>query len=396
MIDFSLTQKQADLRERVLAFVRAEIIPLENDPRQGAHGPSEELRRELNARARRAGLLAPHVGVEWGGLGLDHRDLAVVFEAAGYSLLGPLALNCSAPDEANMFLLERIADEDQKRRFLRPLAAGEMRSCIAMTEPHPGAGSDPGMVLTTARRDGDDFVINGRKWLITGADGAGFAIIMARGEQEGEGVSMFLADMASPGITVERVLDTLDQGFAGGHGVLALENLRVPRANLLGTLGEGLRNAQVRLAPARLTHCMRWLGATCRAHEIATEYARARHAFGKPIGEHEGVGFMLADNEIDLHQCRLTIWHAAWLLDQGRSAGTASSMAKVFCSEALFRVADRCVQVLGGLGITSDTMVARLFRELRAFRIYDGPSEVHRWAIARRTLRGQRRDGASS
>lgn len=384
MIDFSPTAEQEALRARVSAFIRDEIIPLEGDPRQGPHGPRDEFRRELNARAARAGLLAPHVGSAFGGLGLDHVGCALVFEAAGYSPIGPIALNCSAPDEGNMHMLELIATPQQQERYLRPLASGEVRSCFAMTEPAPGAGADPALLATEARPDGDDYVINGRKWLITGARGAAFAIIMARTT---EGATMFLSDMQAPGIRIERILDTIDQGFAGGHAVLAFDNLRVPRSAVLGAVGEGFKYAQVRLAPARLTHCMRWLGAARRAHDIACQYAATRRAFGKTLGEHEGVGFMLADNELDLHQCRLVVWQCAWLLDQGQSAGTASSMAKVICSEALFRVADRCVQILGGMGVTQDTVVERIFRELRAFRIYDGPSEVHRWALARRALR---------
>jgi len=387
MIDFSLTPAQGELRSRVDAFIRDRIVPLEGDPRQGPHGPNDEFRRELNALARAAGLLAPHVGREWGGLGLDHVSCAIAFEAAGYSLIGPIAMNCSAPDEGNMHMLEVIATDAQKRRFLAPLASGAVRSCFAMTEPAPGAGADPSLLATEARPEADGYVVNGRKWLITGADGAAFAIIMARAP---EGATMFLADMDAPGIRIERILDTIDQGFAGGHAVLAFENLRVRRDDVLGAPGEGFKYAQVRLAPARLTHCMRWLGAARRAHEIALRYAAKRKAFGKNLVEHEGVGFMLADNEMDLHQCRLAIWHCAWLLDQGESAGSMSSMAKVICSEALFRVADRCVQVLGGLGVTRDTVVERIFREIRAFRIYDGPSEVHRWALARRALRSAR------
>ncbi len=202
------------------------------------------------------------------------------------------------------------------------------------------------------------------------------------------GATMFLAPMSAPGIVVERVLDTLDQYMSGGHAVIRLDGLRVPESAVLGRIGEGFRYAQVRLAPARLTHCMRWLGAARRAHDIAADYARRRTAFGKPLGEHEGVGFMLADNAMDLHTSRLVIWHTAWLLDQGRRAGHESSMAKVVCSEAIWRIVDRSMQILGGLGITDDTIVARLFREVRPFRIYDGPSEVHRWSIARRLLRG--------
>jgi len=335
------------------------------------------------------GLLAPHASERWGGLGLSHRERAIVFEAAGYSTLGPLALNCAAPDEGNMHLLEVVANEDQKERWLKPLVSGEIRSCFAMTEPPPGAGADPSLLRTTARRDGNHFVIDGCKWLITGAEGAGFVIIMARFEEHGSngGATMFLVDMDTPGIHIQRTIDTMDRSFASGHAELVFKDLRVPADQVLGEVGEGFKYAQVRLAPARLTHCMRWLGAARRAHDIAVDYARRREAFGRPIGEHEGIGFMLADNEMDLHQCRLMIWHTAWLLDQGQPARHESSMAKVLCSEALFRVADRCVQILGGMGVTHDTIVAHIFLGIRSFRIYDGPSEVHRWAIARRVLK---------
>jgi acyl-CoA dehydrogenase len=388
-MDFTIPDELAALRERVECFVRDEILPREKDPRQGAHGPSDDFRRELVGLARRAGLLSPHVGREWGGLGLDHRGKAIVFEAAGYAPLATIAMNIFAPDEANMHLLEQVADARQQQEWLRPLAAGEIRSCFMMTEPAPGAGADPSMMLTTARRDGDNFVIDGTKWLITGAVGAGLAIIMAKNEDDPlgpAGATMFLAPMDAPGIHIERVLDTLDQYMAGGHAVVRLDGLLVPETAVLGRVGQGFRYAQARLAPARLTHCMRWLGATRRAHDIAADYARRRTAFGRPIGEHEGVGFMLADNEMDLHTCRLVIWHTAWLLDQGERARHESSMAKVICSEAIWRVVDRSMQILGGLGITDDTIVARLFREVRPFRIYDGPSEVHRWSIAQRVL----------
>jgi acyl-CoA dehydrogenase len=198
--------------------------------------------------------------------------------------------------------------------------------------------------------------------------------------------TMFLADMDQPGIYHERSMDTLDNCFTGGHGVLRFDNLRVPATDVLGEVGQGFRYAQIRLAPARLTHCMRWLGQARRAHDIALDYASRRHAFGKPLAEHEGVGFMLADNDIDLHTARLHIWHTAWLLDQGQKGGFESSRAKVACSEAEWRVVDRCVQILGGQGVTADTPVMRIFMDMRAFRIYDGPSEVHRWSMARKLV----------
>jgi len=384
MIDFSLPPDLEALRVRTAEFVRNDVIPLEKDPRQDSHGPSDALRDELVSRARRAGLLAPHVSPHYGGLGLGHLGRAVVFAEAGYSMLGPVALNCAAPDEGNMHLLEVVASQAHKDRWLAPLADGRARSCFCMTEPHPGAGSDPDLLSTVAVRDGDHYVINGRKWLITGAKGAGFAIVMARIEGPDGGPTMFLTDMNVPGIHIVRAIDSIDASFTGGHAELEFRDLRVPADQILGEPGQGLRYAQVRLAPARLTHCMRWLGAARRAHGIAVAYANRRQAFGKPIAEHEGIGYMLADNEIDLHMCQLAIWHTAWLLDQGKPGRHESSVTKVFCSEALFRVADRCVQVLGGMGVTGDTIVERVFRELRAFRIYDGPSEVHRWAIARR------------
>ena len=371
-MDFALSDELGELKERTERFVREQILLYESDGRQTAHGPAEELRLELVGLGRRAGLLSPHVGREWGGLGLDHRAKAVVFEAAGYSPLGPVALNCFAPDEANMHLLEQVAEERQKEEWLRPLAAGEIRSCFMMTEPAPGAGSDPAMLRTTARRDGADFIIDGTKWLITGAVGAELAIIMAKNNSDTlgpHGATMFLSPMRAPGIHIERVLDTLDRFMAGGHAVVRLDGLRVPESAVLGRVGAGFRYAQVRLAPARLTHCMRWLGAACRAHDIAADHARRRTAFSKPIGEHEGVGFMLADNEMDIHQSRLVIWHAAWVLDQGQRGTYESSMAKVICSEAIWRVVDRSMQILGGLGITDDTIVARLFREVRPFRM---------------------------
>lgn len=389
-MDFSLAQPLRELQERTRRFIAEVVMPLEGDPRQDAHGPSDALRDDLIREAREWGLLTPHASRALGGLGLSHVDKAIVFEEAGYSPLGPVALNIHAPDEGNVHLLEAIATDAQKDRWLCPLVEGRVRSCFCMTEPDPGAGADPTMLQTTARRDGDDFVIDGVKWFITGALGAAFAIIMAR--DESGGATMFLADMDQPGIRIERLMDSLDSCFTGGHGVVRFEGLRVPSSNVLGAVGEGFRYAQVRLAPARLTHCMRWLGAARRAHDVAVAYTNRRQAFGKSLIEHEGVGFQLADNEIDLHTARLAIWHCAWWLDQGEKGRHESSVAKVLCSEALWRVVDRCVQVLGGSGVTSETIVARIFRDMRAFRIYDGPSETHRWSIANRIARNARKE----
>jgi acyl-CoA dehydrogenase len=383
-MDFSLSPQLLELQAKVRAFIREEVLPYENDPRQDAHGPHEDLRAELIEKARTVGLLTPHASKEMGGLGLTHVEKAIVFVEAGYSTLGPIAMNIHAPDEGNIHLMEVVANESQKKRWLKPLVNGDIRSCFAMTEPAPGAGADPSMLATSAVKDGDDFIINGTKWFITGATGASFAIIMAK--LEDGSATMFLSDMDKPEIKVVRQMDALDSCFTGGHGVIEFKNLRVPSKDVLGELGKGFRYAQIRLAPARLTHCMRWLGQAQRAHDIAVEYARTRRAFGVQLGAHEGVGFMLADNDMDLHTAKFHIWHTAWLLDKGERGNFESSRAKTVCAEAECRVVDRCVQILGGQGVTAETIVMKIFKDIRGFRIYDGPSEVHRWSMAKKII----------
>ncbi|WP_067531454.1 acyl-CoA dehydrogenase family protein [Nocardia crassostreae] len=389
MIDFSIPAERAAERDRVRQFVIDKIVPFERDPRLTAQGLNDELRQELVELARAEKLLTVQASVELGGRGLTHVEQAVLYEAAGWSTLGPVAMNCAAPDEGNMFLLSKIADPEQTAKYLQPVIDGHQRSVFAMTEPG-GAGSDPNQLTTEAVFDGENFTINGRKWLITGADGAKTWIIMARlaaNPHLPEGPTLFITDGDTPGIVIERVMSTMDRNYVGGHAVVNFDNLVLPRESVLGETGQALRYAQLRLAPARLTHCMRWLGAAERAQSIAIDYAKTRTAFGKPIGEHQGVSFMLADNEIALHQCRLTIWHACWLMDQGEKARHESSIAKSFVSEELFKVTDRCVQVLGGIGISDETVVEMIFRDMRAFRLYDGPTEVHKYAIGRKILR---------
>ncbi len=374
-------QTGAEIADRVAAFVRDQVVPFERDPRCGAHGPSDDLVAELRGLARAAGLMTPHIRPD--GSHLSHRATALVLRASGWSMLGPVALNVMAPDEGNMFLLGRVATPAQQQRFLQPLVSGQARSAFFMTEPatDQGAGSDPQMLRTTARLEGDTWVIDGRKAFITGAEGAKVGIVMAKAEA---GATLFLIDLPHPAVRTERVLDTLDSSMPGGHVVVAIEGLRVPASQVLGEVGAGFKYAQVRLAPARLTHCMRWLGACDRAQQIASDYALRRQAFGKPLIEHEGVGFQLADNRIALQQAWLMIDWCATVLDSGAHGTVESSMAKVSVSEGLFAVADRCVQVMGGTGVSGDSIVEQVFRELRAFRIYDGPTEVHKWSLAKR------------
>lgn len=389
MIDFEIPAEVAVRRDEIRAFVAERIVPFERDPRLTRHGPNEDLRTELVGLARDAGLLTFQAPRRFGGWEPSHCDQAVLYEAAGWSTLGPVALNCAAPDEGNMYLLARIATEKQAEEFLVPVIDGRQRSVFAMTEPG-GAGSDPDQLRTEAVFDGAEYVINGRKWLITGADGARTWIVMARvvpNEHNAGGPTLFLCDGRTPGIEIERVMDTMDRNYVQGHGVVRIDNLRLPASAVLGEVGQALRYAQMRLAPARLTHCMRWLGAAERVQSIAVDHARTRTAFGKPIAEHQGVGFMLADNEIAIQQCRLGIWWACWTLDNGAKGRHESSMVKAYVSEELFKVADRCVQVLGGMGISDETPVGMIFSDMRAFRLYDGPTEVHKYAIARQVLR---------
>ena len=375
----------AAIAARVETFVRDVVIPYETDPRRDHHGaPTDALMHEMREKARSAGVLTPHILPD--GRHLSQRETAAVLIKSGLSPLGPLAVNTGAPDEGNMFLLGRIASDALKERFLRPMVEGRTRSAFFMTEPalEGGAGSDPSMMQTRCWQEGDEWVIDGRKAFITGAQGAGVGIVMAKAEA---GACMFLVDLPHPAIVIEHIPNTIDNSMPGGHATLRIDHMRVPASQLLGKEGQGFDYAQIRLAPARLSHCMRWLGACIRAQEIAVDYANRRMAFGKVLIEHEGVGFMLAENLIDLQQCRLMIDWCADVLDGGSAGIAESSMAKVAVSEALMRIADRCVQVMGGRGVTGDTVVEQVFREIRAFRIYDGPTEVHKWSLAKRIRR---------
>jgi acyl-CoA dehydrogenase len=267
MIDFALPDHLKALRDRIHSFVDTQVIPLERDERMTHHGPTEDLRIELVARARAAGLLTIQAPKDLGGMGLNHFEHAIALEAAGWSTLGPIAMNCAAPDEGNMAMLAKITTPEQRAQWLRPLVAGDFRSCFAMTEPF-GAGSDPAQMQTTAKLDGNHWVINGRKWLITGAPKAGVMIIMAKsGEITGnDGATLFLTKADQPGIVIEKVMNTMDSNYVEGHAVVRFDNLRLPASEVLGEVGQGFRYAQLRLTPARLTHCMRWLGAASRAH----------------------------------------------------------------------------------------------------------------------------------
>jgi alkylation response protein AidB-like acyl-CoA dehydrogenase len=390
-IDLTYSADVSALITRTRTFVREAVLPIEEQHDGDIHAAGgDDLRRQLQAEARNAGVFAPHVSPELGGHGLNMSDRAPVFEEAGYSLFGPLALNIAAPDEGNAHLLAHVATTDQRNQYLAPLAAGDVRSAFAMTEPAPGAGSDPSALTTHAHQRGSDWIINGRKCFITGADGAGFFIIMARtsgAPGERGGATMFLAPADTRGLEVKRHIHTMDRSMVGGHCEVTFTDLVVPQTAVLGEVDRGFEYAQVRLGPARMTHVMRWLGAARHAHDAATQYVAERRAFGGRLGDLGMAQQMIADNEIDLAATRALLVRACWELDRGETASQSTSIAKTFAAEALFRIADRSVQLCGGLGVSEELPTARIAREIRPFRIYDGPSEVHRWAIAKRAIR---------
>jgi acyl-CoA dehydrogenase len=386
-MDLSFSPAAVALGRRIAEFIAAEVIPLESP----AGEPPAEAVRAAQAKARSAGLWAPHLPRDVGGQGIEMPDLCPIFEAAGRSLLGPLCLGCAAPDEGNAHLLLLSASAAQREKYLRPLAAGEVRSAFAMTEPAPGAGSDPAMMRTRASRDGDGWVIEGHKWFATGAAGAAFTIVAAVTEEASAAsprnrISLFLVDAGTPGFTVLREIPVPGSATPGGHCEIELRGCRVGAGQVLGTVHGGYALIQARLGPARLTHCMRWLGVAARALEIAARRARERRAFGKELGEHQAVAWMLADSATDIQASRLLVHEAAWKLSRGDRARVETSMCKVFVAEAVNRVIDRAIQVCGALGVSADLPLAHFYQEARAFRIYDGPSEVHRMVIARKTL----------
>ncbi|HEX8099459.1 MAG TPA: acyl-CoA dehydrogenase family protein, partial [Actinomycetota bacterium] len=354
----------------------------------------------LRDEARRAGLWTPHLPPDWGGLGLGALGMAVVSQELGVSAVAPLALNCMAPDEGNMHLLLHAGTGEQKDRYLKPLADGSIRSCFAMTE-RDVASSDPTQIATTAEPDGEGWVLNGEKWFITGANGAAFAIVLARTEDDPDADvrnrhSLFLVDADNPGWQVVREIPVMGTEGPGGHCEVRLTDCRVDADAILGRRGEGLKLSQARLGPARLAHAMRWIGVAQRALDIATERSLSRQAFGKELIRHEAVAWMLADSAIDLYAGRLMVLHAAWKIDSAQDFRQEVSIVKVHVAEALGRVVDRAIQICGSLGYSGDLPLERFYRDARAARLYDGPSEVHRMVIARNLAKAMAAEGTTS
>ena len=388
----SLPADIEDLRIRTREFIRSTVIPAE--PRPGER-LAQSTRDRLQAAAKAANVFAPHVPKEFGGQGVPIQHWSAIFQEAGYSPIGASALNCMAPDEGNMHMLNLIATEAQKQRYLVPLAAGTSRSCFGMTEPHPGAGSDPAALLTEATKVDGGWSINGHKRFTSGADGAAFCIVMARTEAVEDappGATMFLVDLDNPGIRLGENIHTMDRAIAGGHPHIYLEDCFVADDAVLGAVGLGFKYAQVRLGPARLTHCMRWLGLARRSLDIALDRIERREMFGSPMKNLGLAQELIAQSVIDIETSDAIIDKTAALLETDPRAGSAmSSIAKVHCSEAIFRVVDRAIQLCGGDGVSDGLPLAAYLNEVRPFRIYDGANETHKWAISRRASAARKR-----
>jgi acyl-CoA dehydrogenase len=393
-MDFTLPPETEEIRRRVRAFVAEHVLPLESDPKNFADHeniPHERL-EPVRAKAKAAGLWAPQTPKELGGMGLPIVAWAAVYEESARSIFGPLAINCMAPDDGNMNLLSKVGTPEQKEWFLKPIVEGKVRSSFAMTEPHPGSGSDPGMMLTRAEKRNDRYIIRGCKWFITGADGAAHFILMARtSDDPRRGLTAFLYHKDQPGWRIVRRIPIMGPEEHGGHCELEFDGLEVPRENVLMEEGDGLRVTQIRLGPARLTHCMRWLGFAKRCVEIAQEYVSRREGFGIKLADRESIQIKLGDVAHQIEIGRLLTMKAAWALDQGSRARKEVSMAKIQVADALHNAADTAIQLNGARGYSKDTILEWVYRYARSARLVDGASEVHKMVLARH-LREQGRD----
>ena len=393
-MDFTLDQEVHEYRRRIRAFVREHLLQLEADPQ--SYDQHENIRGDLleamRAKARAAGLWALQMPESRGGRGLPVVGMAACYEEMNWSIFGPTIFNCAAPDDGNMIVLNKIATEAQKDRWLQPVIDGRVRSAFAMTEPMPGGGSDPSMMLTTAERQGDRWIVRGRKWFITGADEAGHFILIARtSDDKRKGLTAFLFDRAQPGWKIERRIPIMGPEEHGGHCELVFDHLEIPDENRLLGVGDGLKVTQIRLGTARLTHCMRWLGLAKRSLDIAADYVSERQSFGVKLAEREGVQTMLGDAAMQIEVGRMLTMRAAWKLDRGDFARKEVSMAKVAVADTLHKAADTAIQLCGARGYSKDTPLEWIYRYARQARLVDGASEVHKMVMARFFL--EQRDG---
>ena len=385
-MDFTLPAHIESYRKRYRAFVAEHLLPLERD--RSAYDEHENIRLDvlepMRAKAKAAGLWAPQMPKERGGLGFNIVAMAACYEEMNHSIFGPVTFNCAAPDDGNMIVLDKIGTELQKKRWLQPIIDGAARSAIVMTEPAPGAGSDPAMMLTTATKKGDKWVIHGRKWFITGAGVAQHFILIAKtSDDRRKGLTAFLFDRDQPGWRIVRRIPIMGPEEHGGHCELEFDGLEIPDENRLMNVGDGLKVTQIRLGTARLTHCMRWLGLARRSMDIAADYVAQRDGQGAKLAERESVQWLLGDAAMQIEIGRLLVMRAAAKLDRGEFARKEISMAKIAVADVLHKAVDTAIQLNGARGYSKDTVLEWIYRYARQARLVDGASEVHRMVLAR-------------
>ena len=385
-MEFTLPAAIEEYRLRYRDFVRSAVLTLDTDP--ASFDEHQNIRADvlagLRERARSDGLWAPQMPKERGGQGLSVVGMAACYEELNYSLFGPVSVNCAAPDDGNMILLNKVGTPAQKERWLQPIVDGLVRSCFAMTEPHPGSGSDPAMMLTTATKQGDRWVVHGRKWFITGAEEAKHFIVVAKtSDDPRKGLTAFLFDRDDPGWRIARRIPILGPEEHGGHCEIEFDALEIADENRLLNVGDGLKVTQIRLGTARLTHCMRWLGLAKRSLDIAADYTGVRMSGGRKLSERESVQMKLGHCAMQVEIGRLLTMKAAVLLDKGDFARKEISMAKVQVADALHLCADTAIQLCGARGYSTDTPLEWIYRYARQARLVDGATEVHQQVLAR-------------
>jgi acyl-CoA dehydrogenase len=381
------TEEIQELRVRYRAFMEQHVYPNE----RALQSDDADLIQSLRAKAKEEGLWAPHLPPEAGGTGQGFLAYAHLNEEIGRSTYAQLVFGCQAPDAGNAEILHLFGTDEQKERWLRPLVAGEIRSFFSMTEPEV-PGSDPTTLRTTARHDGDEWVIDGHKWFSSGADGAAFGIVMAVTDSDAEPhrrASQILVPADTPGVEIVRPIPVMGHAGSGWstHCEVWYREVRVPVANTLGEPGDGFRIAQKRLGPGRIHHVMRWLGQMQRAFELLCSYSLEREAFGSRLADKQTVQNWIADSAAAIHACRLMTLDAARKIDEGDEARVEVSVIKFYAAQALHDVIDRAIQVHGARGLTDETPLAAMYATARAARIYDGPDEVHRMVVSRRILK---------
>ena len=386
-MDFTISPRIEEFRARIARFVEDEIMPLEAD--RAHYDPHENIRKDvlspLREKARAEGLWCLQLKKETGGQALGITGMAVCYEEMNRSIFGPVVFNAAAPDDGNMQVLEKVATPAQKEEWLMPIVRGEVQSAFVMTEPAPGSGSDPGgMMLTRAEKRNDRYIVRGRKWFITGAEEAEHFILIARtSDDPRKGLSAFLHGRDTPGFRIDRRIPIMGPEEHGGHCEVVYEDMEIPAENLLMEEGDGLKLTQIRLGPARLTHCMRWLGLAKRCVEIASEYAHNRFAFGERLSKRESVQMMMGDIAMQIEIGRLLVMKAAWELDRGGFARKEVSMAKVHVAGVLHKAADVAIQINGARGYSKDTPLEWIYRYARQARLVDGADEVHKMVLHR-------------